>query len=57
MTKESIFFLTIIIRLVIDIPLAYFFWKQWTLRHLNGWTKIVRDMVTIWVIGFTIIYR
>lgn len=51
--NTSIDWMVIGVRLAINIPILYFLVRQWHLRSQNGNIKLVRRMVTIWVIAFS----
>lgn len=52
--NHSFDFIIIFIRLLIDIPVLYFLWRQFQLRDRNGNIKLVRRLVTVWVIAFAV---
>lgn len=44
----------ILVRIIIDIPILYFLYRQYQLRKCNGNIKRVRRMVSIWVLAFAV---
>lgn len=45
-------YIIIALRLVVDVPIVYFLFQQWYHRKRNGSIRLVRNMVTLWVVMF-----
>lgn len=52
--ETALDYIIIVLRLLINVPIVYFFYKQWQLRKANGIIKIVRRLITWWVAAFFI---
>jgi len=45
---------SILVGMIINIPILYFFWHNWLLRKENGLVILVRNMTMWWVLAFFI---
>ena len=52
--EKALDYAIIVLRLLINIPIIYFFYKQWQLRKSNGIIRVVRRLITWWVVAFFI---